>query len=220
MSIARVKRAEKALGADKGTRDLLTLSDGTRYRVYPLPDPDPDEHRRWLRDAVIQPLLEKVRAGGYDLIALEASDWHGLAQLPLGQACWDAGWQALDDLLALSAEMACVGLVFVRSGWSSQTCSLCGYVHIERAAPYRGQRSRRFECDGCDAVGDHDQNAANVLADRALVDWNAPSDKPHKWVIPRGYEVGTVIEQLRRGNPFWPRVGPYGAGEAASADVP
>jgi putative transposase len=130
-----------------------------------------NQRRDWLHKA------SRRIVNSYDLIALEqlhlapmtrrarglggAPAIHVAAKSGLNRALLDAAFGTLEKLIREKAENAARVVLSVDARYTSQTCSLCGYVSSSN------RKRTRFSCVSCGAQTDADVNAARVILQRA-----------------------------------------------------
>ncbi len=91
----------------------------------------------------------------------------------------------LGSFLAYKAERAGVVFVQVDPAYTSQTCSVCGWLDK------RNRRSQAvFECGRCDFVGHADHNAAINIATRGVARWGEVM-RPHAAPTPTASQGGS-----------------------------
>jgi putative transposase len=96
----------------------------------------------------------------YDLIAVEDLNVRGLSRGMLAKPVNDAGWSQFAEILRFKAESAGRVVIAVNPNGTSQVCSGCGCVPLER----KTLAVRTHRCSECGLVLDRDTNAArNIL---------------------------------------------------------
>ena len=101
----------------------------------------------------------------YDTVFVEALNIRALACSKLGKSVRDAAWSIFRHWLACKAEEAGRQVVEVDPRGTSQSCSSCGCVAVEKLS----LSVRTFRCSECGMVLDRDVNAARNIKGLGLV---------------------------------------------------
>jgi len=89
----------------------------------------------------------------------------GLAKTRMAKSVLDAGWSAFRTMLQYKGDCAGVWVEEVSEAYSTQTCSSCGCLPLERPKGIAGLGIREWTCSECGSVHHRDVNAArNILA--------------------------------------------------------
>jgi putative transposase len=100
-------------------------------------------------------------AKSHGVVVIENLNVQGMLRGRLSRSIADAGWSGFAKMLRYKLAWSGGTLIEVPAHYSSQTCSVCGYVD---AASRRGES---FNCATCGHVDHADLNAAKVLKNRA-----------------------------------------------------
>ena len=192
VGIAPLRNSGRAVGVDLGLTTFATLSDGavipslraarmaerrmiraeravTRKRRGSKTRGKAVARLRRCHAAVVRRRNDHLHQAStrmirdYDLIAVEALNFRGLASGRLAKDVRDASWAKFISLLRYKAARAGVRLAEVDPRCTSQECSRCG------ALVQKTLDDRWHECPHCRLSIDRDLNAARNILDRAGV---------------------------------------------------
>jgi putative transposase len=97
----------------------------------------------------------------YAFIAVGNVNANNLAKTRMAKSVLDAGWSAFRNMLRYKAQT----FLEVDERFTTQTCSSCGTLPLERPKGIAGLGMREWECSNCGASHDRDVNAArNIIA--------------------------------------------------------
>jgi len=176
---ALVSQASGAVGIDPGLKDILTLSDGTKFSRENLTKKFEDRlamAQRAGKKRLAKSIHAKIAnirkdwahktttkiAETYQILCVGNVSSKKLAKTKLAKSIHDAGWHQIKSLLKYKAKRLGGDFRETNESYSTVTCSCCG----KRTGP-QGLRQlgvRRWSCSCCGTEHDRDVNASrNIL---------------------------------------------------------
>jgi putative transposase len=169
------------VGMDLGLKDLATLSDGRKiemprfYRKSEAVLATAQRAKKTKRARAIHAKIANRRKDFMHKASAELTKEYGLivigdvspskmARTRMAKSVLDAGWADLKAKLSYKSIRNGGSCLEVSEHLTTQTCSLCGTVPLERPRGIAGLGIREWTCGDCGETHDRDVNAArNIL---------------------------------------------------------
>jgi len=171
----------KAVGIDLGCKETATDSNGYKLagREYRKLEEKLGKSQRANKKKEVKNIHAKIKNRRKDalhkytntLVRNNAAIFVGnvssqkLVKTKMAKSVLDAGWGQLKNMLDYKCDHAGVYFEEVNESYTTQTCSSCGALPLERPKGIAGLGIREWTCSECGVAHDRDINAAlNILA--------------------------------------------------------